>query len=306
MSNKYDAIVIGSGIAGMCAAIYLKRSDLNVMIMEADTPGGQLTKAYKIENYPGFSSINGADLAYSIYEQVNNLKIDFKYESAVDVIDNGIEKLVKTANGEYRAKAVVIATGRSPRSLKIENEDKFIGKGISYCATCDGALYKDKEVLVVGGGNSAVGESLFLADICKKVTLVHRGNEFRSNVDEERIDELENLDNVEIIYNSEVVEYIGQDTLDKVKLYNCKTDTETVLDIDGAFLFIGAVPNSKMFAKYDILNEYGYVNVNGKMETKVAGIFACGDVIQKDVYQLVTASGEGAIAATSLEKYLKK
>ncbi len=305
MSNKYDVIVIGSGIAGMTAAIYLKRSDLNVMIMESDTPGGQLTKAYKIENYPGFSSVNGADLAYNIYEQVNNLKIDFKYEAAIDVIDNGQEKIVKTSNNEYRAKAIIIATGRSPRNLKLENEDKFIGKGISYCATCDGALYKDKEVLVVGGGNSAVGESLFLADICKKVTLVHRGNNFKSNVDEERIDRLEDLKNINIIYDSEVTEYIGEDKLNKVKLHNNKTGSESTLDIDGLFLFIGAVPNSKLFAKFNMLNEYGYIKVNSKMETNVEGIFACGDVIEKNVYQLVTASGEGAVAATSLEKYLK-
>ncbi len=304
MKSNVDVVIIGCGIAGMTAAIYLKRSNYNVVILEKNVPGGQIINAFKVENYPGFTSVSGADLAYSVYEQVNNLGIEVKFEAALEISEVDNMKIVKTDDSKYACKAIVLATGRSPRSINAKNEEKYIGKGISYCATCDGALYRDKDVVVVGGGNSAVGESIFLAGICKKVTLIHRSEVFKA--EQELIDKMKSLSNIEIVMNSEIVEYIGDNNILRSVVVEDIDKNKSEIETEAVFLFVGSVPNSELLKNLNILNEYNYINVNNDMLTDANGIFACGDSINKKVYQLVTATGEGAIAADSVKEYIEK
>lgn len=299
----YDVIIIGAGCAGISAAIYAKRSNLNVMIIEKESPGGQINKTATIENYPGFNKIEGPELAFKLFEQLQQLKVNYKALEVKEIIDNGEYKTVVTNKTSYQTKTVIIATGRVPKKLGLENEDKLYGRGISFCSICDGNLYKDKHIAVVGGGNSAVEESLYLSSIASKLTLIHRNENFRA--DESLINELKKKDNVEILYNTEVEKFNeNNNILDSIVLKNTQDRTNHILKVDGVFVFIGYEPASDFIKNLDILDENGYVIVNNKMETKIPGIYACGDIIKKDVYQIVTAESEGAIASTFAKKYI--
>lgn len=299
----YDVIIIGAGCAGISAAIYAKRSNLNVMIIEKETPGGQINKTATIENYPGFTKIEGPELAFKLFEQLQQLKVDYKALEVKEIIDNGDYKTIITNKDSYQTKTVIIATGRVPRKLGVENEDKLYGKGISFCSICDGNLYKDKPIAVIGGGNSAIEESLYLSSIASKLTLIHRNEILRA--DESLIYELKKKDNVEILYNTEVERFNeNNNVLDSIEIKNTQDRTNNILKVDGVFVFVGYEPASDFIKNLDILDENGYVLVNNKMETKIPGIYACGDIIKKDVYQIVTAESEGAVAATFTKKYV--
>lgn len=299
----YDVIIIGAGVAGISAAIYAKRSNLNVMIIEKESPGGQVNKTATIENYPGFTKIEGPELAFKLFEQLQQLKVEYKALEVKEIVDNGDYKTIITNKDSYQTKTVIIATGRVPRKLGKENEDKLYGRGISFCSICDGNLYKDKHIAVIGGGNSAIEESLYLSSLASKLTLIHRNEKLRA--DESLINELKNKDNVEILYNTEVEKFNEiSNVLDSVEIKNTEDRNIESLKVDGVFVFIGYEPASEFVKNLGLLDENGYVIVNNKMETKIPGIYACGDIIKKDVYQIVTAESEGAVAATFAKKYV--
>lgn len=285
----YNTIVLGAGISGISCAIYLKRAGIKVLLVEGNIPGGQLNKASVIENYPGYVSIGGSDLSMMLLNQVQFNDIDLVYDMVSDIDYD--KKIVTIGDAKYSYKYLVIATGRRERVLGLEQENSLIGRGISLCATCDGALYKDKYVVVVGGGASAVSEALYLSNIVNKVYLVYRGNKLRA--EDVMIRRVKDADNIEVIYEANVVEYKIGDS----KLCGVKLDNGREIVCDGVFLAIGYVPNSEVFVgkKND-----GYIVVDEYGKTSIDNVYACGDVIEKKVYQLVTASSEGVLVASSI------
>lgn len=287
----YDAIVVGSGISGMSAAIYLKRANLDILIFESYIPGGQINNTSNVENYPGFTKVDGPTLVMNIHDQINAMNIPLKYEKVINVTKE-VNFIVETDKEKYIAKNVVIATGRTPNKLGIE--DEFIGKGVSYCALCDGALYKDLEVVVVGGGNSAFEESLYLSKICKKVTILNRSENLRATKILQ--EEVFSKQNIEIIYNC-TIDSINSDN---EKIVSVNTN-KGIINCSGIFIYIGLTPNLD-YLNIDVNKENNYIIVDNSMRTNIKGLYACGDVIKKDVYQIITAASEGAIAATSLIK----
>lgn len=287
--QKYDVVIIGSGVSGMTAGIYLKRGGINTLIIEGDTPGGQLNRASSIKNYPGFKEIDGPTLAYSIYEQLNSYNIDYLYEKVEKVNFNS--KTITTKNNEIAYDYLIITTGRIPRKLNLDNEEKLIGHGISYCALCDGNLYKDKEIIIVGGGNSALQEAIHLSKICKKVTIIHRRDTFKA--EREVIDDLSNYANINIIYNANVIRY----NIMNDKLYSVTLDNNEEIKIDGIFISIGYDPATNIF---NLDKDNGYIIVDNNYETSIKDVYACGDVIKKDTYQLTTSTGEATVVANHI------
>lgn len=285
--KEYKVIILGAGISGLSCAIYLERAGIDTLIVENNIPGGKLNKIDIIENYPGISMATGSELAMELLEQVK--KQEFVYDN-IKSIDYD-KKIIYFENECYKYQYLIFATGRRERLLELDNEDKYIGKGISLCATCDGALYKDKEVIVVGGGNSAVSEAIYLSNICNKVTLVYRKDNLRAdNVLKSRISK---VDNIDIIYNEEIVDYLISD--DKVNGVKLKSGKNIICDC--VFLAIGSIPNSELFIG---VKDNGYIIVDDNYETSISGVYASGDVIKKKLYQLITASSEGASVANNI------
>lgn len=296
MKKHYEAIIIGSGIAGMTTAIYLKRGGINPLIIEESAPGGQLNRITTIENYPGYLKINGPELTEEIYKQVSALDIEYLFDKVIKVDLNKEEKEITTINNKLTCKYLVIATGRLSKKL-FKNDDDYAGKGISYCALCDGPLYKKKNVAVVGGGNSALEESLYLSEICNKVTLIHRNDSFRG--DKTLVDQVLSKKNIDCVYNSNITEYnIGNGKLTSVLL-----DNGNKIEVSGLFISIGSVPSTDIF---DVTKEKGFIIVDDECMTNINNVYACGDVIKKNVYQLTTAASEGTIVAYSIIKKNKK
>ncbi len=292
----YDLIIIGMGASGISAGIYAKRSGLKVLLLEQNMPGGVINKIASIENYPGFKSITGPDLATNLYDQVKSLNIPYKLETVTDVILDKI-KTIKTNHNIYQAKYLLIATGRKPKFLGLEHEQELLGKGISTCALCDGAFYKNQDVAVVGGGSSALAEALYLANIVHKVYLIHRRNEFRG--EEILIENVKNTKNIELILNEEITSLIIEDTkLKGLKLKNKE------LTVTGLFIYIGFIPNTDFLQNTNLNMENGYLIVNDKYETNIEGVYASGDVIKKDIYQIINASSEGAMAILNIIKQI--
>ena len=284
--QKYKVVIIGSGIAGMSAAIYLKRGGIEPVIIENNVPGGTLNVIPNIENYPGYINVSGPDLAMNIYNQVNNLNIKYIFRNIWKI---DLEK--KIIDDDIEFDYLIIATGRRHRLLNLDNEDKLLGRGISTCALCDGSFYKDKEVIVVGGGSSAITESLYLAGICKKVTIIHRRDKF--NAEDYLIEKVLNTKNIKIIYNTNIVSYNIKDE----KIVSVTLDNKKKVKTKGVFLAIGSTPNSELF---DVKKENDYIITDNNCKTNLDFVYAVGDVIKKNVYQLTTASGEGSIAASDI------
>lgn len=296
MKLDYDVIVVGSGPAGITSAIYLKRTNINVCIMEKSAPGGQLNKSSTIENYPGFNKISGPELAYSFYEQILNLNIPFINEEVIEIEDKTSYKIIKTNKKTYTCKGIILALGRKPRSFDNKNVSLLEGKGVSYCSLCDGPLFKNQDVSIIGGGNSALEESLYLSDICKSVTIINRRDVLRG--DKMLVDKVLKKDNINILYNSEVVEFNKKD--DFLESLTIKTnDKLNKLEVKACFIFIGYVPATDFLNNLDILDEKGYIKTDKNLKTDIPFIYACGDTINKEVYQIVTATGEGAVSAIS-------
>lgn len=291
----YDTIIIGGGPAGLAASIYLKRANKNVLIIEKEAPGGQLIKTHLIENYPGFSSIDGAELAYKMYEHVMSLDVEFAFEEVESVVKNDYFK-VKTTSNEYFAKSVIYATGNKSKSLNIPGEAKFKARGISYCATCDGSLYKDKETSVIGSSHQAVEEAIYLSDICSKVYILSK---------EKIYIDLSKYTNIVVYEEVEVKEFIGSKTLEQVKIKTIDNQ-EILINSACAFVYLGIVPASNSVDSLNVVDSEGYLVVDENLETPVKGMFAAGDCVKKSLKQIVTAVSDGAIAATSAIKYLQK
>lgn len=295
----YDIIVIGAGVAGLTSAIYGLRAGKKVLVLEAVSYGGQIINSNSIDNYPGVTNTDGFTFATNIYNQAIELGMEYKTEKVIELTKN---KEVITTKSKYKGKSIIIATGLKQRKLELPNEDKFIGKGVSYCALCDGNFYKNLDVLVVGGGNTALEDAIYLSNICNKVYLVHRRNEFRG--EKHYIDIIKSKNNIELILDSNVVSINGDNKLESITLINNKTNKEQTLNISGLFIAIGHIPNSEEFK--DIINlSDGYID-SPNCTTNIDGIFVAGDIRNKDLRQLVTATSDGAIAATLAINYLEK
>ncbi|MEG1900187.1 MAG: FAD-dependent oxidoreductase [Bacilli bacterium] len=295
----YDCIIIGSGVAGMSAAIYLKRASKKVLIIEKETIGGQISSSPLVENYPGFISISGSELANNMFEQVLNLGVEVLLEEVIKIEDGQIKKVI-TKDNIYETKTIIVATGAKHRLLGLPNEINLIGKGIHFCVSCDGAFYKEKTVAVIGGGNSALINALALADIAKHVYIIQNLKVLSGEVKLQ--EELKTKNNIEIIYNSKVIELIGEDELKEIVIDN--TSEKRNLKIDGMFISIGLIPQTKEFANDLLLTKDNYIK-SDDCKTNILGVYVAGDVRQKEIRQLTTATSDGTIAALLAISYLK-
>lgn len=292
----YDVIIIGLGASGVSASIYAKRSGLNVCVINYGVPGGIISTSSIVENYPGIKSISGSDFAFNLFEHFNSLNIPLYNEEVIN-IKNGDIKTVITTNNEYKAKKIIICSGRKPKKLGIKNENKYMGRGISYCATCDGNLYKNKKVCVVGGGNSALESAIYLSNICETVYIIVRKDKFIGS--ESLVKDVLNKENVIVKFNSVIEEIVGNDVVESIKI----KDEE--IKLSGIFINIGYEPSIGILKGLNLKMDNNYIVVDKNMETSVKGIYAAGDIIKKDLYQLVTAVSEGAVAATNVFKSIK-
>ncbi len=288
----YDIIIIGAGIAGLTSAIYAARANKKVLIIEKQNYGGRIINAMHVRNYPGFIDISGADLATNLYVQATSLGAELIYEDALS-IKNGINKKVITDKNEYKCKAIIIATGLERRHLNIPGEKELVGKGVSYCATCDGNFYKDKVVGVVGGGKSAIEDAIYLSDIASKVYLISRKD----------LDEKVDKDNIEVITNYSVDNINYNNKIESIDIKS--SDDSKNIKLDGLFISIGYESSNEEFESIIDLDDHGFI-ISKNTYTNIDGIFAAGDCVQKDLRQLVTAASDGAIAATEAIKYLSE
>lgn len=291
-----DIIIIGAGPAGMTSAIYAKRAGYNPLVLEKNTYGGQIINSSEVANYPGIKKIDGYTFATKIYEQLKELEIAIKHEEVINIKKNDKTINVITNKNEYECKSVIIATGLTKRKLNIENEEKLIGKGISYCATCDGAFFKENDVAVVGGGNTALEDAIFLSNYCKHVYLINRTENFKA--EKSLLDSFKQKNNTEIITSANIKKLVGKEKLEKIELDNGK-----ILNISGLFIAIGQIPN----CNFDIIEkENGFIKSNEECTTNIPGIFVAGDIRNKSVRQIVTSVSDGAVAAINAVKYIEK
>lgn len=297
----YDVIIVGGGPAGLSAAIYSSRARLKTLLIEKNGCGGQMTVTDLLENYPGFNGgVNGFDLAVKLENQARDFGAEIVYDEVTEIKNGSVKKIV-TVNSVYESKTVIIAAGTHVKEMNIPSEAKFMGRGVSFCATCDAPFYREKEVLVIGGGDSAIQESIYLAKFAKKVTILHKRNELRATkiLQEKML----SCPNISVMYNTVPKEIIGQDRIEKITVTDLETNQDKYLKVDGIFVFIGFVPNS-LFATGIAFDEHGYIITDEAMRASADGIFACGDVRRKHLRQVVTAASDGAQAAVSAGHYI--
>src|SRR5690625_314107 len=303
--RMYDVIIIGAGPAGMTAAVYASRGNVDTLLLERGVPGGQMADTEDIENYPGFDHILGADLSNKMYEHAKKFGAEYAYGNISEVIDHGDYKEIIAGDKKYKAKALIIATGAQYKKLGIKGEAELTGRGVSYCAVCDGAFFKDQELVVVGGGDSAVEEGVYLTRFAKNVTIIHRRDELRAQkILQQRAFKNEKVDFIWDTVVEEIHEKDGK--VGSITLRNVQTDEVSEYSIPGVFVYIGMVPLSEPFKSLNIVDEEGYIPTNENMETKVPGIFAAGDIRVKDLRQIVTATGDGSIAAETAQAYIEQ
>ncbi|ADM39445.1 thioredoxin-disulfide reductase [Bacillus spizizenii] len=301
----YDVIIIGAGPAGMTAAVYTSRANLSTLMIERGIPGGQMANTEDVENYPGFESILGPELSNKMFEHAKKFGAEYAYGDIKEVVDGKEYKVVKAGSKEYKARAVIIAAGAEYKKIGVPGEKELGGRGVSYCAVCDGAFFKGKELVVVGGGDSAVEEGVYLTRFASKVTIVHRRDKLRA----QSILQARAFDNekVDFLWNKTVKEIHEENgKVGNVTLVDTVTGEESEFKTDGVFIYIGMLPLSKPFENLGITNEEGYIETNDRMETKVEGIFAAGDIREKSLRQIVTATGDGSIAAQSVQHYVEE
>lgn len=295
----YDIIIVGGGPAGMTAAIYGASARKKVLILEKDSMGGQILKTNKIKNYPGFEEISGFDYSNNLFNQVKKLGVEVIFE---EVLKINKDKSIITNKNKYNAGAIIIATGSKNKTLNILNEDKFLGKGISYCATCDGMFFKDKTVAIVGGGNSSISEALYLSNIVKKLYVIYRQKDFK--FDSIDLEILKKKDNVTFIFDSTVSELNGNEFIESITVKNNEDNNESDISVDGLFISIGFTPLSSLCEEILELSDNGYILSNEECTTNIDGVFVAGDVRKKSVRQLTTACSDGTIAAIKAYNYL--
>lgn len=302
----HDIIIIGAGPAGLTAGLYALRSGKSVLIFEKETIGGQIATSPKVENYPSIKQISGMELATNMFEQVMELGIDFEYDEITEIIKVNEHFIVKTSFDSFESKSVIIATGVKHKKLNLANEEDLIGSGISYCATCDGPFYKNQDVAVIGDGNSAFQYALLLSNYCSSITICTLFDTFLA--DNALVEKVKSLNNVKILTDVSTTEYLISDEKDLkgLKFKNLKTDEELSIDVKGCFVAIGQIPDNKIFKDLVDLDEQGFIIANESCKTKTDGLFVCGDCRTKEVRQVVTATSDGAAAATQAVKYLDK
>lgn len=301
--NIYDVVIVGAGPAGMTAAVYASRANLKTVMLERGVPGGQMANTEDVENFPGFDFITGPELSSKMFEHAQKFGAEYKYGDLQSVEDHGNYKLLKTSSEEFKTRTVIIATGAEYKKIGVPGEELLTGRGVSYCAVCDGAFFKERELVVIGGGDSAVEEGVYLTKFASKVTIVHRRAELRAQkILQERA--FKN-DKIEFIWDTELQSINGDGKVGSVTLLDKNTGNTYDFDTDGVFVYIGMLPLTKPFKNLGILNELNYVETNREMETSVPGIFAAGDVIDKTLRQIVTATGDGSIAAENAQKYIE-
>lgn len=293
----YDIIIVGMGISGITAAIYAKRSNMRVLLLDKAMPGGLLNSIEEIGNYPGLPNISGPDFAQALLTQIQDLKIEYKLEEVVEfALKEDIKKVI-TKKETYEAKYVVLALGRKPKYLGLDNERAYLGRGLSTCAVCDAFAYKDAPIAVVGTGNSALQESLYLSKVVQKIYLLNRRDGFRG--EDFLVEKVKNDPKIEIKYNVNVKKI---NESEDGKISSVTLDNEETLDVKGIFIYVGYRPDTDLLKEYPILDEEGYIDVNDAFESSISGVFAIGDVIRKEVYQLVTAASDGAIVINGINK----
>ena len=300
--SKYDIVIVGAGPAGLTAAIYARRASKSVLVLEAKAWGGQIINTPDIENYPVVPHISGADFANELYRQATALGAEVKLEKVTAVEELGKTKRVRTAQNEYEAGAVILATGSENRKLGVEREQELTGKGVSYCATCDGNFFRRRDVAVVGGGNTALEDALYLAELANKVYLIHRRDSFRG--EEATVARLREKENVEFVFNATVTALLGDKRLSGVEVADKFTGEKRVLEVKGLFVAVGRIPENESFRSLIEVDEAGYAVAGENCRTKAPGIFVAGDNRTKELRQLVTAAADGAMAATEAVKYL--
>ncbi len=302
----YDVIIIGCGPSGMMCAVYCLRAGKKVLVLEKGMIGGQVGLTTNIQNFPSVKKIDGVSLAMQMYQQVIDLGAEVKFEEVVKCDLKSQIKTVTTYKSSYTSKCVYLCTGASSRPLNVMGEKQFIGKGISYCATCDGSLYKNSDVAIVGGGNTALEDCIYLAEISNKVYLIHRRDEFRGDlILVEKIKELVNSGKVVLVLSSEVVGILGQNKLEEIVVKNKKTNELKNISISGLFVAIGRKPDTEIFEGIKT-DDNGYIVTDEKMRTNIDGVFAGGDVRNTPLRQIVTACSDGAIASASINEYIAK
>ena len=301
----YDVIIAGAGPAGMTAAVYTSRANLSTLMIERGMPGGQMANTEDVENYPGFESILGPDLSTKMFEHAKKFGAEYAYGDIKEIIDNGDVKTVVAGSKQYKAYSVIISAGAEYKKVGVPGEKELSGRGVSYCAVCDGAFFKQKELFVIGGGDSAVEEGVYLTRFASKVTIVHRREELRAQkILQDRAFANEKVD---FIWNHTIKSINDKDgKVGSVTLVSTQNGEEKELPADGVFIYIGMIPLSKPFANLGITNDNGYIETNERMETKVPGIFAAGDIREKTLRQIVTATGDGSIAAQSVQHYVEE
>ena len=298
----YDTIIIGAGPAGMTAALYAARSNLKVALIEGGLPGGQMNNTSDIENYPGYANISGPELSEKMFEPLENLGVEHLYGFVENIEDHGNVKKVITDDEEFETRTVIVATGSKHRLLGVPGEEELNSRGVSYCAVCDGAFFRDQDLLVVGGGDSAVEEAIFLTQFAKSVTIVHRRDELRAQ--KVLQDRAFANDKINFIWDSVVKEIKGENRVESVVIENVKTNQVTEHAFGGVFIYVGLDPVSDFTKDLQIQDESGWIVTDDHMKTSVAGVFAVGDVRQKDLRQVTTAVGDGAIAGQEAYKYI--
>ncbi|NLP16412.1 MAG: thioredoxin-disulfide reductase [Clostridiales bacterium] len=302
----YDVIIIGSGPAGLSAAIYAQRAELtNIVIEKTGMSGGQIINTYEVDNYPGTPGISGFDLSVKFREHCDKLNTTFINGEVVEFkLEDDIKVVILDDGTRYQAKTIIIASGGLPRHLNVPGEERLSGLGVSYCATCDGAFFKNKTVAVVGGGDVAVEDAIFLSRICERVYVIHRRDEFRAI--KSSVNKLLKNDNVTVLWDSVVESINGTETVDSLDIKNVKTGETSNLKVEGVFIAVGYIPNSQIFKDIVATDESGYIIAGESCETNVPGIFAAGDIRTKDLRQIITAASDGANAITAVERYLNQ
>lgn len=300
--NRYDVLIIGSGPAGLGAAIYAERAGLKTAVIDrSPVSGGQVLTTYEVDNYLGFPGLSGSELSDKFKVHADNLGVSFITADVQGVENAASEKIVHTAEGDFEAKAVILATGASHSKLGVSGEERLSGMGVSYCATCDGAFFRNRTVAVVGGGDVAVEDAVFLAGICKKVYLIHRRDKLRAAGSLQK--KLFSLENVEVIWNSEVKEIMGEDIVEGISVYNNVSAVQSSLAVNGVFIAVGIVPNTELFQGMVEMDAKGYILADETCVTSKEGIFAAGDIRKKPMRQIITAVADGANAVYSVQNY---
>lgn len=298
----YDIVIVGAGTAGMSAAIYGVRSGKKVLLLEEKNYGGQIVNTPEVENYPGIIKTSGFEFATNLFNQAKSLGAEIKYEKALKIEDNGTLKTIVTNKNTYEAKTVIIATGAKNRQLRLENEKKLIGSGVSYCATCDGMFFRGRDVAVVGGGNTALEDAMFLSNYCNKVYIIHRRDKLRG---EEKIAKaISEKDNIEMVWNSNVIKILGDNQVEGITVKNSVDGSEKNIKVSGLFIAVGQEPDNYDFQSVIKLDEKGYVIAGEDCRTETNGIFTAGDCRIKSVRQLTTAASDGAVAAIGACEYI--